>query len=355
MDREKLNNLLLYAMKEKASSLHLSAGIAPAIRVNGFLKYTDFDKFSTLEAETLINWFVSQDNHLILEEKGSCDFTHSIDKRGRFRVNVYKQRGSFSITFKIGFFSVHTKEYLKLPDCVDPLCNLTSGLIIISGTSSSGRTSTATYIIDQIRQTLNGHIVTIENPIEYLFKHDQSIVSQKEIGLDVTSFDDGIEAVLYQDADVIYVSELKNALSISKILDFAQSGKLVVAVMNTKDVLDTLQFFINISPKESTNWNRQQLANCLRGIISQKLLPTNENTMVPAFEILLQTTAISNLLKENKISQIPIVLENSLGLGMTTFNTSIAQLFHSGTISKDTALNSTSNTTDMLNKLSVRR
>jgi twitching motility protein PilT len=342
-------------MKENASSLHLISGVPPAMRINGNMKYTDYDKVNKQRMEELIEWFVSKENSNILSEKGSCDFTYSIEKTNRFRVNIYRQRGSYSIIIKIGSLYVQSKEMLNLPNCIYTLSNLKSGLVIINGLSSSGRTSTATFIVDQIRQTHNGHIITIENPIEFLFKHDQCIISQKEVGLDVKSFEAGLEAAVYQDADVIYISELKSVKCINKVLDIAQSGKLVIAVMNTKDVSDTLQLLMNSSDNVNSNWNRLQIANCLKGILSQKLLPTTVNSTIPAFEILLQTTAVSNLIRENKLSQIPTVIENSINLGMTTFNKSIARLFHKGIITKDTALSSVYETNDMLNKLVIER
>jgi len=337
MSTDKLQQLLMEITGQGTTDLHLSVGAVPAVRTNGEVRFLSRESIITMaDMDAIIRRIVKPEMLDELNKNNNLAFAYSIPGKGRYRVIAYRQRGTFAITFRASNFTVPDKAKLRLPDETDGIFALESGLVLVTGTKNSGVTTTCSYILDRMRTTKRCHIVTIENPIEYLYSYDKSIVSQMDVGLDVPDMQTGIEIALKDNADVIYLSEMIDTKTIRLALEAARSGKLVISTMNIFGASDVIRNIIDIFPSETSNYIRTLLSQSLKCILSQQLIPDRDGGLIPLCEIAYGIKAISNLIRENKILQIDKVIANSETTNMLSKDNHLVRLFKSNLITSET-------------------
>ena len=336
MNSIRLNELLLWCIEQGASDLHLSVGMKPAMRRRGEITFLeDSQRMSQDDVADLLKDILTKRYLEELAENKNCAFAYAIPGKGRFRVCVYQQRGTFCMTFRVSSFSAPTKESLRLPDETEALFDIKSGLILVTGPKGSGTTSTCSYIIDRYRQTKNFHIVTIEDPIEHLYSHDKSIITQMEVGLDVKDMYSGIEIALRDNVDVIYLSSVMDLSTIRLALEAARSGKIVIATMDILGVQEVIRNTIDVFPSESTNYIRTLLAQSLKCAISQQLITDVNGDLIPLCEVMYGVRSVANLIHENKVSQIEQVLQTGAKINMLSNDAHLRKLYLAGQISQE--------------------
>ena len=289
----------------KASDIHITVGIPPTFRINGeLIPYTD-QKLSPEETEVLIRQTMSEDQFKALMDKGEYDFSYSSPGKGRYRVNAYTQRGSLGMALRIIPLEIPTMQQLGLPAVLSDLARLPRGLILVTGPTGSGKSTTLATMIDQINRERKEHILTLEDPIEYLHRHRSSIVNQREIGSDSQSFGNALRGALRQDPDVILVGEMRDLDTISIAITAAETGHLVLSTLHTLGAAKTIDRIIDVFPPHQQQQVRVQLSSVIQAVISQQLLPRADGKgRVAAHEIMIATPAIRNLIREEKIHQI---------------------------------------------------
>lgn len=331
--------LVNIATEKKASDIHISVGIPPVLRINGQLITLEGERLRPDDTKSLVYETLNKDLIEELEKKGEVDTSFSSPGVGRYRVNAYKQRGSYGMALRIIPLEIPDIESLGLPSVVKDLSKLPRGLILVTGPTGSGKSTTLASIIDLINKERRSHILTLEDPIEYLHKHNQSIVNQREIGTDSLSFANSLRAALRQDPDVILVGEMRDLETISIALTAAETGHLVLSTLHTNGAAKTIDRIIDVFPPHQQQQVRVQFSSAIQAIISQQLLPkTNERGRVAAFEVMVATTAIRNLIREDKIHQIDTAIQTGGKYQMQTMDSSLLELYRNGLISKDTAL-----------------
>jgi len=334
-----LIDLIKYAIENNASDIHITVGIPPVFRIDGILKYFNNDKLSPKDVEKMANEILNEEQFKELKAKGEIDISYAKPGISRFRVNIYKQRGSYAIALRIIPFKIPTMEELGLPQVVKSLARLPRGLILVTGPTGSGKSTTLASIIDLINNEKNYHILTLEDPIEYLHKHNKSMINQREIGTDSSNFANALRSALRQDPDVILVGEMRDLETMSITLTAAETGHLVLSTLHTIGAAKTIDRIIDVFPPHQQQQIRVQLASVLQAIISQQLLPkANGNGRVAAFEIMIATPAIRNLIREGKVHQIDTIIQTSRKHGMQTMDNSLLELYQKGIISKNTLL-----------------
>lgn len=327
------------ATSKKASDIHITVGIPPVLRINGQLIYYNEEKLKPDDTKTLVYETLSEDLINELEDKGEVDTSFSSPGIGRYRVNAYKQRGSYGMALRIIPLEIPNVEDLGLPLIVKDLARLPRGLILVTGPTGSGKSTTLATMINQINSERKCHILTLEDPIEYLHKHNQSIVNQREINTDSKSFASGLRAALRQDPDVILVGEMRDLETISIALTAAETGHLVLSTLHTNGAAKTIDRIIDVFPPHQQQQVRVQFSSAIQAIISQQLLPKeDESGRVAAFEVMVATSAIRNLIREDKIHQIDTAIQTGAKYQMQTMDSSLLELYRKGLISKDTAL-----------------
>ncbi|MBM7662322.1 twitching motility protein PilT [Bacillus mesophilus] len=333
-----IQKLLHFAYQNRASDLHITSGVAPIVRINGKLKKIGNSILTTEDTEQMANELMSSDHQALFQDIGDIDFSYAIPGVCRFRVNIFKQRGSIVTVCRVINNGIPNFAELHLPPVVTAFAKQTQGLLLVTGPTGSGKSTTLASMIDYINETMNKHILTLEDPIEYLHKHKNSIINQREIGLDSRSFSVGLRAALRQDPDVILVGEMRDVETIQTALTAAETGHLVLATLHTTGAAQTVDRIIDVFSAEQQQQVRTQLASSLVGVISQRLLPVaQENGRRAAMEILVNNHAIANLIRTNKIHQIQSILETSKAVGMQTMNMSVRELVQSGIITRKTA------------------
>lgn len=331
--------LLQQTVDSKASDLHITVAVPPIMRINGRLER--MGEYSLLPKDTvdLVNQLLTDSQMRELEEKGELDLSFSNAGLGRFRVNVYKQRGSYGIAFRVVALRVPSMEELGLPPVLKSLAGSNRGLILVTGPTGSGKSTTLASMIDYINQNRSCHILTLEDPIEYLHKHNKSIVNQREIGNDSQSFASALRSALRQDPDVILVGEMRDLETISIAITAAETGHLVMSTLHTVGAAKTIDRIIDVFPPHQQQQIRVQLSSVLDGIISQQLLPKEDNSgRIAAHEIMVSNTALKNLIREGKTHQIQNLIQTGAKAGMVTMDYSISNLYRKGIISRETAL-----------------
>ena len=334
MTIDQLNELLLICIEKGASDVHLSVGAHPAVRIKGEIAFLiKVPKLTQENIFQLISSIVRKEYSSELEEKKNCSFSYAIPGKGRFRVCVYKQRGTYFITFRVNNFLTPTKEKLRLPDETDTVFGIDSGLILVTGPKSSGRTSTCSYIINALRQKNKKYIVTVEDPIEYLYSHDASIISQMEVGIDINDMYSGIGVAMRNSADVIYLSSMMDTQTIRAALEAARSGKIVVTTMDVLGVVDVIRNIVDSFPPDNANYIRTLLAQSLKCVISQQLIPDVNNDLIPLCEVLYGVKSVANLIRENKIVQIEKVIATGSKVDMLSKDNHLKTLYKNNLIS----------------------
>lgn len=331
--------LVNLATARKASDIHITVGIPPVLRINGQLTIFEEEKLKPDDTKALVYETLNENLIKELEERGEIDTSFSSPGIGRYRVNAYKQRGSYGMALRIIPLEVPTIDDLGLPKVVKDLARLPRGLILVTGPTGSGKSTTLASMINQINNERRCHILTLEDPIEYLHKHNQSIVNQREIGTDSMSFANSLRAALRQDPDVILVGEMRDLETISIALTAAETGHLVLSTLHTIGAAKTIDRVIDVFPPHQQQQVRIQFSSAIQAIISQQLLPkADESGRVAAFEIMVATTAIRNLIREEKIHQIDTAIQTGAKFNMQTMDNSLLELYKKGLITKDTAL-----------------
>ena len=286
------------------------------------------------------------------EEKGEYDFSYSIANLGRYRVNAYKQRGTVAMALRLVSSEIPSPEKLGVPESVIDLYNRKRGLVLVTGPTGSGKSTTLAAIIDKINHNRDAHVITLEDPIEYLHRHDMSMVNQREIGLDSQSYANALRAALREDPDVILVGEMRDFETISVAITAAETGHLVLSTLHTIGAASTVDRVIDVFPPHQQQQIRVQLANVLESVVSQQLLPTaNEKGRVAAFEVLHTSNAVRNLIREGKSHQLTSVMQTNRKTGMVTMDDSIQKLYFDGIITKEIAIQFAVDPDNMANRL----
>ena len=348
-----IDHLLEQMVTLKASDLHITVGTPPAIRVNGDVRR--LDEYPALDAEQtqqLLYRVLSSEQQKQLEIKRQIDFAHSVPGVARFRVNVYFQRESLGGAFRVIPEEIKTLEELGLPASLHALAELPRGLVLVTGPTGSGKSTTLASVIDEVNRTRAEHILTIEDPIEFVHRHKRCIVNQREIGVDAVSFAEGLRAALRQDPDVILVGEMRDLETISTALTAAETGHLVLGTLHTQSAPSTIDRIIDVFPPSQQEQVRIMIAGSLQGVVTQALMPTADGQgRAPALEILLPDDAVRNLIRQGKVEQIYSIMQTNTSRGMQTMEQSLAELTLRGVITLETALSRSSRTEQLVGLL----
>lgn len=345
-----INEILKIAVSKKASDVHLTVARPPIYRINGHL-IKDGEKLLTPDdMRELVEAILPPKMLSYLDEEGEVDFSYSLPNQGRFRLNAFRQRKSLCLAIRVLQQDIPNLFTLGLAPCVKDLCNLPRGLILVTGPTGSGKSTTLAAMIDSINHTRDCHVITIEDPIEYLYQHGTCIINQREIGDDTKSFAKALRAALREDPDVLLVGEMRDLDTISTAVTASETGHLVLSTLHTTSAAQTIDRIIDVFPSGQQQQIRIQLSSVLQGIISQQLLPTADgNDRVLAQEILLMNDAVRNIIRENKLHMLNTIMQTNKASGMQSMDYSLAQLVNSRKISQTTA-SLYCNELDMLNR-----
>src|SRR5215216_3396955 len=335
-----IDDLLEHMVALGASDLHVSTGSAPVIRLNGRLqRIEEFPRLTPDDTQRLLYRILSTEQQKHLEIKRQIDVSHSIPGLARFRVNVYFQRESLGAAFRMIPTELKSLEDLGLPAQLHQLAKKPRGLVLVTGPTGSGKSTTLAAVIDEINRTRDDHIMTIEDPIEFLHRHKRCLVNQREIGPDAVSFGEALRGALRQDPDVILLGEMRDLETISTALTAAETGHLVFATLHTQDAPSTVDRLIDVFPAAQQGQIRTQLAGTIEGIVAQTLLPTADGQgRAPAIEILLPDDAVRNLIRQAKLEQIYSVMQTNTGRGMQTMEQALGDLVLRGVVTRELAL-----------------
>jgi twitching motility protein PilT len=346
--------LLEDTISQKASDLHITVGVPPMMRIDGTLEPYSDKNLTPEDTEKYVEVILSEKQKNVLEELGQIDFSYSVPGWGRFRVNAYKQRGSYAIAFRLIPTGIPTLQQLNLPDSLKEFTELTRGLILVTGPTGSGKSTTLASLINIINEQRKDHILTLEDPIEYLHSHKSSVVNQREMGNDSNSYAGALRAALRQDPDVILIGEMRDLETISIAITAAETGHLVLSTLHTIGAAKTIDRIIDVFPPHQQQQVRVQLASVLQGVVSQQLFKRkNQSGRVAALEIMKATPAIRNLIREGKAHQIQSSIQMGARQGMITMDTFILDLYRKGIISREDALLYSVDHESMKNKLHI--
>lgn len=325
------------AFQLKASDLHITIGVPPMLRINGELRKYGEEIVLAEDSVAMAKELVTEKQWNTFEEKGELDFSHGIAGVSRFRLNIYKQRANISMAIRVVPTKIPSIEDLQLPAILKKVSEKPQGLVLVTGPTGSGKSTTLAAMIDYLNNNLRRHIITLEDPIEYVHRHNKCIIDQREVGHDTLTFANGLRAALRQDPDVILVGEMRDLETIHTAITAAETGHLVFGTLHTSSAPTTIDRIIDVFPPSQQPQVRIQLANVLVSVISQRLFPTVDRSgRAAATEILVNTSAVSNLIRSEKVHQIPNIMQTSKALGMHTLEMNMNELVQAGRVSKDT-------------------
>ena len=335
-----IDDLLARAVEAGASDLHIVPGAPPAIRVNGEVLWIEgADRLNPELTRTLVYRILSTEQQKKLEVDRQLDFSYGVPGLGRFRVNVHFQRGSIAVAFRHVPEELRTLEELGLPDSLRDLAMRPRGLVLVTGPTGSGKSTTLAAMVDEVNRGKSHHILTIEDPIEFVHRHKRCVVTQREIGNDAPSFADALRAGLRQDPDTILLGEMRDLETIATALTAAETGHLVLATLHTQSAPSTIDRVIDVFHPAQQEQVRMQLANTLQGVVTQTLLPTSDRAgRVACLEILFPDDAVRNLIRQGKVEQIYSVMQTSTQRGMQTMEHGLAELIRRRTVTVESAL-----------------
>lgn len=333
--------ILKQAVADRASDVFLVAGLPCSFRVNGVIHQVDDERLLPPDTDELLQEIyrlAGERDMTSLLEKGDDDFAFAIPGVSRFRVSAYKQRGALSAVIRVITFQLPDYTELGIPPYIIHCTSQGSGMILITGPAGSGKSTTLACIIDRINHTRKSHIITIEDPIEFLHSHKQSIISQREVSHDTGSYADALRGALRQSPNVILLGEMRDFSTINTVLTAAETGQLVLSTLHTVGAAKTVDRIVDVFPADQQRQVRVQLSMVLEGVVSQQLIPTKDGGLVPAFEIMKINSAIRNLIREGKTHQIDNAIFSGGAEGMRTMDSDILSLYKQGIITKENAL-----------------
>jgi twitching motility protein PilT len=335
--KERLDYILTAAYELGTSDIHLTVGVPPIMRLHGDLKQYGKEIIKPQDTEEMAKAIIPETLWETFKENGELDFSYGIPGVSRFRINAYHQRSSVSLAIRVVPTKIPALEELGLPNVLKEIAGKPQGLVLVTGPTGSGKSTTLAAMIDYINKNMKRHIVTLEDPIEYLHNHGTSIIDQREVGFDTKSFANGLRACLRQDPDIILVGEMRDLETISTAITAAETGHLVLGTLHTTDAPSTIDRIIDVFPPGQQSQVRIQLASVLTSIISQRLFPAiSKDGRVAALEIMINNAAIRNLIRNEKIHQIHSVMQTSKASGMETLGMAVKHLSEKGKIDKNT-------------------
>lgn len=333
------DELLNVARDKKASDLHLTVGLPPKVRIDGELVDLNYPKLAPQDVEDIAYTLMTEKQREIFAQEGELDFAFSVPQVGRFRTNVFRQRGSVALSMRLVGTKIPEPEELGVPKSVIELYKKKRGLVLVTGPTGSGKSTTLASIINKINHELNAHVITLEDPIEFLHSHDKAMINQREIGLDTVAYDKALRSALREDPDVILVGEMRDLETISTAITAAETGHLVFSTLHTIGAAATIDRIIDVFPPHQQQQIRIQLAMVLEAVISQQLIPSyDKNGRVAAFEVMHGTVPIRNLIREGKTHQIASVIQTGRKEGMKTMDDALIELYMQGKISPENTI-----------------
>jgi len=338
-----IDDLLKEVMQYKASDLHVSAGMPPIMRIDGSLLKTKYQALTPSSIEELLFPMLNNEQRRVLEQTWELDMSYGVSGVGRFRVNVYKNRGTYAAAFRTVVSTIPTFESLGLSDVVKSITGRPRGLILVTGPTGSGKSTTLAAMIDHINETRSEHILTIEDPIEFVHKSKKSVIHQRELGQDTRSFANALKSALREDPDIILVGEMRDIETIALAITAAETGHLVFGTLHTSSASQTIDRIIDVFPEGQQQQIRTQLGGCLEAVFAQTLLQKlqpdgTKKGRVMAQEILIKTNAIANMIREGKSAQIYSAIQTGMGIGMQTLEYALSELYKQNLISAEDAL-----------------
>ncbi|OGZ97771.1 MAG: type IV pili twitching motility protein PilT [Candidatus Sungbacteria bacterium RIFCSPLOWO2_12_FULL_41_11] len=338
--QQEFEDIIQLMLKQNASDLHITVGRHPTIRIDGGLVELAKKQVLTEEvAREFIFLMLSREQKEEYLKNKELDFSYSYRGVARFRVNVFFQRGFMGAAMRFISTKIRTFEELRLPEILTDFCLRPQGFFLCVGPTGHGKTTTLAAMVDYINHNRNDHVITIEDPIEYLFSSDRCIVDQREVGFDTSSFHVALRSMFREDVDVAMIGEMRDAETIAAAVTAAETGHLVLSSLHTNNAAQTVDRIIDSFPADQQNQIRSQLANTLIGIVSQRLIPRIEGGLSPAVEIMIANSAIRNLIRENRMHEIDLVIETSSDEGMLSLNRSLVDLMRMGEVGLESAIN----------------
>lgn len=334
-----IKELLNLTCLEKASDLHISVDHYPALRITGRLvPLIKMKKITPEDSQGLAFELMNEEQRERFLQEKEIDFSYNLEDRARFRVNIFFETGNISCALRLVPNKIPTLEELNLPAILHEFTRASQGFVLVTGPSSHGKSTTLAAMLDEINHTRADHVITIEDPIEYVFEDDRSIIDQREVYQDTLSFARALRSTFRQDPNVIMVGEIRDLETISTAITAAETGHLVFTTLHTNSASQTIHRIVDSFPPEQQNQVRSQLSASLLGVVSQRLLPRIRGGLIPSCEVMFASPAVANLIRENKIHELPLVIEISAEAGMVSLNRSLANLVRSKEVSLETAM-----------------
>lgn len=344
-----LRKLLEVVVEKQASDFHITVGKPPMIRLNReLIPLLNESLFTPDDTKELAFALMTMEQREEFLREKQIDFSYNFGEKGRFRVNVFFQRGYISVALRLIPEKIRTLHELNLPSTLYRFCNYSQGFVLITGPSSHGKSTTLAALINEINNTKTKHIITIEDPIEYLFDQNKCIISQRELHKDTLSFEKALKATFREDPDVIMVGEMRDKETIETAITAAETGHLVFATLHTNSAAQTLYRILDSFSGEQQNQVKSQLSRSLVGIVSQRLVPRINGGVVPACEILFNNDAVSNLIRKDKVYEIPLIIDTSYDEEMVSLNRSLAELVRTGVVDIEIAMNYSTNPQELV-------
>ena len=340
-----LQEILKQATLKGASDIFIVAGLPVTFKVKGVQDRMEGDIMKPASIDPVIDeiYEAARRQKTLLDQGLDDDFSFSVPELGRFRVNVFRQRGSLSAVIRVIKFGIPDYRDLGIPESVLSLADNMSGLVLVAGAAGSGKSTTLACMIDRINHQRESHIITMEDPIEYLHSHSKSIVSQREVFIDTPGYLESLRSALRESPDVILLGEMRDFETISAAITAAETGVLLFSTLHTSSAANTINRIVDVFPAAQQVQIRGQLAQLIRGVVCQQLVPTTDGTITPVFEVLKSNPAIQNMIRENKLHQLESAMQAAKGEGMMTMDNSLFELYQQGTITKETLLNTCNN------------
>jgi twitching motility protein PilT len=334
-----VHDVMELAIERDASDIHFTVGRPPVIRIDGEMVSIDADELTPDDTESIVKSIAPDEHVNSLEETGSSDFAYEHEDGNRFRVAIFKQKKNVGMVMRLIPNEIYSIDELGLPSKLKEICEQPRGIVLVTGPTGSGKTTTLAAFIDYINRNFAHHIITIEDPIEFKHPHKKSVITQRELGVDVLSFTDGLRSALRMDPDVMLVGEMRDQETISAAITAAETGHLVFATLHTNSAAQTVNRIIDTFPQEEQSQVRNQLSVTISAVISQTLMQTARGTgRIAAFEIMIATPGIRNLIREQKEQNIPSAIQTGGNIGMQTLDQHLKQLYQRGKIDYETAI-----------------